>query len=564
MNRRILSILLTFTIIITSLGIPSWAQAKGIMWTIEGTSLTIEGSGNIEEQEAGTYPWSGEEITSVTISEGIKSVPANAFKDMPSVNYVSLPRGLQTIGDNAFAGCRLNGLMLPDTVSSIGDNAIPAGTKITGITGSYAADYASSHGMPFRYPVVTSNTATAVFNGYGIEPEVTVRYSDYSACDMPYEVSYEDNIEAGTAYACVSFPAFTEKIKGTFTITPVSIEGVEVTTNEESPLASGGAKAGLVMKYNGRTLTRNKDYTLEYIDNDKIGVATVIVTGMGSYYGQISRQYNVIPAAVYVNSAVISTGKIKVGWSHAGSESRGYELQIGLDKAFENCDTYDIQDVDKLSKTVKKVCGKSVSKKKKYYFRIRTYAVTGETVLEDGTVEYEKVYSVWSDYTKRAEYVKNAQKWLGYDEKNGKHKIVIDKYNSVKPRPVNYKVKYWDAWCATFVTAVAIVTGITKFIPRECSCPRMIDLMKKKGIWVENDAYVPRPGDLIFYDWQDSGKGDCKGESDHVGIVVSVKGSDIKVIEGNKYISSRRTYGVAYRTIKVNGRYIRGYGVPKC
>lgn len=564
MNRRILSILLTFTVIITSLGIPSWAQAKGIMWTIEGTNLTLEGSGDIEEQEEGTYPWSAEEITSVTIGSGIKSVPANAFKNMSSITYVSLPKGLLTIGDNAFTGCRLNGLMLPDTITSIGENAIDAGTKITGIPGSFAETYASAHGMPFRYPVVTVNTASESFNGYGIEPGITVRYSDYSACDMPYDVTYENNIEAGTAYACAVFPAFTEKVKGTFTILPISIEGVEVTTNEKSPLASGGAKAGLVMKYNGRTLTRNKDYTLEYIDNDKIGVATVIATGMGSYYGQISRQYNVIPAAPYINSATVSMGKVKVGWSHAGAESNGYELQIGLDKAFESCDTYDIQDVDKLSKTVRKVCGKSISTKKKYYFRIRAYAVTGETVLEDGTIEYEKAYSQWSDYTKRAEYVKNAKNWLGYDERNGKHRIIIDKYNSVKPRPVNYKVKYWDAWCATFVTAVAIVTGLTKYIPRECSCPRMIELMKKKGIWVENDAYVPRPGDIIFYDWQDSGKGDCKGESDHVGIVVSVKGKDIKVIEGNKYISSRRTYGVAYRTIKVNGRYIRGYGVPKC
>ena len=62
----------------------------------------------------------------------------------------------------------------------------------------------------------------------------------------------------------------------------------------------------------------------------------------------------------------------------------------------------------------------------------------------------------------------------------------------------------------------------------------MINLAKKAGIWVENDAYIPSTGDVILYDWDDNGVGDCTGWSDHVGIVVSVSGSTIKIIEGNK------------------------------
>jgi nucleoid-associated protein YgaU len=74
---------------------------------------------------------------------------------------------------------------------------------------------------------------------------------------------------------------------------------------------------------------------------------------------------------------------------------------------------------------------------------------------------------------------------------------------------------------------------------------------------VENDAYIPSPGDAIFYDWEDKGSGDNTGAPNHIGIVVSVTGSNIKVIEGNM------DNKVGYRTININGRYIRGYGVPK-
>ena len=158
-------------------------------------------------------------------------------------------------------------------------------------------------------------------------------------------------------------------------------------------------------------------------------------------------------------------------------------------------------------------------------------------------------------------YAKNviaqAQAWLGKNEKDGSHKEIIDIYNSQKPLPVGYAVKYTDAWCATFVSAVAVKLGYTDIIPPECSCPRMVTLLQNKGIWVEDDAHVPSVGDIVFYDWEDSGTGDNRGGADHVGIVEKVVGDTITVIEGNYSDSVKR------RTLKVNGKYIRGYGVPK-
>ena len=76
------------------------------------------------------------------------------------------------------------------------------------------------------------------------------------------------------------------------------------------------------------------------------------------------------------------------------------------------------------------------------------------------------------------------------------------------------------------------------------------------GRWKEDDSYVPSVGDYIYYDWQDDGIGDNTGWPDHVGIVYSVNGNDLVIIEGN-YKDS-----VGYRNMKVNGKYIRGYGLP--
>ena len=156
----------------------------------------------------------------------------------------------------------------------------------------------------------------------------------------------------------------------------------------------------------------------------------------------------------------------------------------------------------------------------------------------------------------RSKVVQTAKQYVGSKEADGSHRKIIDGYNAHKPLARGYAVKYTDAWCATFVSFIAIQCGITDIMPTECGCGAMIDLYKAKGRWQENDAYRPSPGDVIMYDWQDSGNGDNKGNPDHVGIVASVSGDTIKVIEGN--ISD----SVNYRSIKVNGKNIRGYGLP--
>lgn len=153
--------------------------------------------------------------------------------------------------------------------------------------------------------------------------------------------------------------------------------------------------------------------------------------------------------------------------------------------------------------------------------------------------------------------VEQAKAWIGCKEANGTHKPIIDLYNAHKPLARGYKVKYTDEWCATFVSANFIKLGYTKIFPTECSCSKMIALCKSMGIWEERDSVTPKPGDVIFYDWEDNGKGDNTGAPNHVGIVEKVSGKTITVIEGN--------YGEAVkrRSIAVNGKYIRGYGVPK-
>lgn len=156
----------------------------------------------------------------------------------------------------------------------------------------------------------------------------------------------------------------------------------------------------------------------------------------------------------------------------------------------------------------------------------------------------------------RQSVVATAKEWIGYNEADGSHRKIVDVYNSHRPLARGYTLKYTDAWCAGFVSAVAIRLGLTDIMPTEVGVGEMIKLYQRLGRWKESDSYIPRPGDIIMYAWGDNGVGDCTSGASHVGIVVSCDGKIITVIEGNK------NDAVGYREIAVNGRYIRGFGLP--
>lgn len=150
-----------------------------------------------------------------------------------------------------------------------------------------------------------------------------------------------------------------------------------------------------------------------------------------------------------------------------------------------------------------------------------------------------------------------AQSWVGIKEGSEGHQMILDIYNSQKPLPRGYKMKIKDHWCAATTTALAVKSGYTDIIPCECSCSKLIEKAKKKGIWVEDESVTPKIGWLCIYDWDDDGKGDCKGDPEHIGIVEKVSGKTFTVIEGNYSDSVKR------RTLDVNGRYLRGFIAPK-
>ena len=113
-------------------------------------------------------------------------------------------------------------------------------------------------------------------------------------------------------------------------------------------------------------------------------------------------------------------------------------------------------------------------------------------------------------------------------------------------------------WCACFVSWCANKCGYLDagVIPRTAGCISGSDWFKDRGLWQDN-SYEPRPGDIIYFDWDEKGSsGPQDGLADHVGIVEKVENGMVYTVEGNSGDSCRENrYAI--------GHYeIYGYGTP--
>mgnify|MGYP004600426143 CR=1 FL=1 len=93
---------------------------------------------------------------------------------------------------------------------------------------------------------------------------------------------------------------------------------------------------------------------------------------------------------------------------------------------------------------------------------------------------------------------------------------------------------YQGGWCTTFVLWCFNQVGESSntklngvIIPRGGNCNSMISWFKDKGRYYSPSDYTPNQGDLVFFDWNES------GSCDHVGIVNYTSGSTVYTIEGN-------------------------------
>ena len=279
--------------------------------------------------------------------------------------------------------------------------------------------------------------------------------------------------------------------------------------------------------FNNTSITTNKNYYYKVR-------AYRTIDGKKKYSSYSSPQIGVKASISKVNgvSAASTSNCVALKWT-AVSGASGYEIYraTGSNNNYTNVG----------NATSNAFNDYNVANKLTYYYKVRAYKSIGSS----------KVYGDFSSIGySRSKVVSTAVAWLGCKESNKSNKPIVDLYN--KNMGTNFS--YTTPWCAIFVSAVAIKSGTTSIIVRGSYCPTVINAYKNSKTssykYGAGSSYVPKAGDVIFFDWNRN------GVPDHTGLVASVSGNTIKTIEGNY------SDAVGYRTFSVGYKYVQGYGLP--
>lgn len=108
------------------------------------------------------------------------------------------------------------------------------------------------------------------------------------------------------------------------------------------------------------------------------------------------------------------------------------------------------------------------------------------------------------------------------------------------------------SWCACFVSFCANECGYIEsgIIPKFAGCEAEgVAWFKTCGLWKDR-GYIPKEGDIIFFDWEQD------GHSDHVGVVEKIENGRVYTIEGNTNDSCKEN------NYDLNSTDIKWYGTP--
>ena len=172
------------------------------------------------------------------------------------------------------------------------------------ITADETSNYTGSVEKTFTIkPAVISGCTVTIpeqsYTGQALTPAVTVSLGDRVLTYMTeYTVDYEDNINAGNAKVVVRGTGnYTGHAEGNFRIAPRQISDVDVTKGAAPIYTGDPVTVPLILKYGGKTLETEKDYTNSYSNNIKAGenTADITINGIGNFTGTREVTFSILP-----------------------------------------------------------------------------------------------------------------------------------------------------------------------------------------------------------------------------------------------------------------------------
>ena len=187
-------------------------------------------------------------------------------------------------------------------------------TESTMETGLYTCDKCGYRFIVYKSSDIRNlnielSEETYVYDGKEKKPAVTVEGLKEGS---DYYVTYENNINAGTAKAIINGRGnYTGSIELEFTIQPISIKNHVFKLSKNTFTYDGKAKEPAVTT---KGLTVNTDFSVVYKNNLKAGTAQAVIRGKGNYTESVELKFLILPGKTTRGDMFNLANNVKVTW----------------------------------------------------------------------------------------------------------------------------------------------------------------------------------------------------------------------------------------------------------
>lgn len=285
--------------------------------------LTIGKDGKVPEKVKYTYELGSDvqadfeviPVTSKKIIAKNKSISIYLLKKDKQPEY---PLSVVTLGGSA----DVKWSCADSKIVTVNENGgiIPAAIGQTTITASadgFDSALITVNVLGESENITVSTIDNQYYTGAEIKPEPVVKSGDTVLVKgTDYTLSYQNNINVGTAYVLVKGTGkYSFSVSKKFSIC-YNIANMVSDVIGDQLYTGGEIKPGVVLRNGSYVLVKDVDYTLSYTNNIALGTAIVTITGKGDYAGVKIQSFNIV--VPQVSNLVVSkfyATKLTLSWS---------------------------------------------------------------------------------------------------------------------------------------------------------------------------------------------------------------------------------------------------------
>ena len=383
-------------------------------------------------------------LEKLTLREGIETIGSCAFITQPNLKYVVIPKSVKTIGERAFGF----ELYYPDGMEENYCHRYIDGFKLGVYAGTAGEEYAKTFNIPYEilpdhthsYTSKVTKPATCTEDGvrtYTCEcgdfytetiPAIGHRYGDFVVTKSA--TCTEDGVKTKTCANCndkitesipktghTSSDWIIDKnaainVKGSKhkectvcktvletaeipALPMINIQSANVSVSTNSYVFDNTAKKpSVTVKIGGKVLKNGSDYTVSYLNNTKVGTATVRITGKGDYTGTITRNFTINPAKQQIQKLETRYKGFYIDWAQKGSAT-GYDVEYSVNSNMSGAVSKHLTANKPDTLTVSGLSGDKV-----YYVRVRSYTNVNGKVYYGAWSDVKSIKTASNDITK--------------------------------------------------------------------------------------------------------------------------------------------------------------------